>query len=248
MIAYQVHGQGPARALALHGLFGGGQSFAPMLAGIDPSKWTLAMPDLRGYAHSCDAGGPYNVSTAAEDVLAVADELGWQKFALIGHSMGGKIALRVACLAQSRVTRLAGLSPLWAAAVPFGADALAFFRSSVDSVEARQAIIAQSTGHRLPTAWCQTMAQISAAGSRYEAYAGYLESFVHDDFSDAANALNVDALLVSGARDSDASRVQRDGWRNGLRRVETVVLEECGHWAIHELPLLTAAILESFVT
>jgi len=152
MIAYEVYGRGPIRALALHGLFGGGQSFAPMLAGIDPDRWSLVMPDLRGYAQSHDAGGPYDMLTAAQDVLAVADELGWQQFALIGHSMDGKIALRVACLAPSRVTRVAGLSALWAAAVPFGADALAFFRSSVDNIGARQAIIALSTGRRLPVA------------------------------------------------------------------------------------------------
>ena len=75
----------------------------------------------------------------------------------------------------------------------------------------------------------------------------YLEAFVHDDFAAAAGALEVDALLVSGAWDSDASRIQRDGWQNGIRRLETVVLEECGHWATHEAPLLTAAILEGFL-
>ncbi|MGH7104611.1 MAG: alpha/beta fold hydrolase [Acetobacteraceae bacterium] len=150
-------------------------------------------------------------------------------------------------VAPSRVTRLAGLSALWAAGVPFGADALTFFRSSVDSVEARQAIISQSTGHRLPVAWYQTMAQASATGSRPEAYAGYLEAFVHDDFAAAASALEVDALLVSGTWDSDGSRVQRDRWQNGMRRLETVVLKECGHWAIHEAPLLTAAVLEGFL-
>jgi hypothetical protein len=56
--------------------------------------------------------------------------------------MGGKIALRAACLAQGRVTHFAGFLPFRAATVPFGADVLAFFRSSVDSVEARQEMIA----------------------------------------------------------------------------------------------------------
>jgi pimeloyl-ACP methyl ester carboxylesterase len=118
MIAHEVYGRGPIRALGLHGLFGGGQSFSPMLAGIDPDRWSLAVPDFRGYAQSRDAGGPHDMLTAAHDVLAVADELSWQQFALIGHSVGGKVALRVACLSPSRVTRVAGLSALWAAAVP----------------------------------------------------------------------------------------------------------------------------------
>jgi hypothetical protein len=46
-------------------------SLAPMLAGIDPDKWKRAMPALRGYAQSRDAGGPYDLL----NVLAVADGL-----------------------------------------------------------------------------------------------------------------------------------------------------------------------------
>ncbi len=248
MIAYNLHGRGPIRVLALHGLFGDGHSFGPMLAGIDPDRWSLALLDMRGYGQSRDADGPYDLPTAAMDAVAVADELGWERFSVIGHSMGGKVALRIACLARNRVECIAGLSPLWAAAIPFAADALAFFRSSIHSIEARHAIITQSTGNRLPLAWCRAIAESSAAISRREAYAGYLESFVHDDFAEGARALETDALLVSGARDSAASRVQRDGWQNGLRHIEAVVLEECGHWAIQEMPLLTASLLEGFMT
>ena len=173
--------------------------------------------------------------------------MGWKTFSLIGHSMGGKIALRVACHARDRVTRLVGLSPLWAAAVPFGTEALAFFRSSVDNIEVRQRIIAMSTGNRLPGFWCRSMAAASAADSRHDAYAGYLESFIHDDFSVEAEALDVESMLLSGARDSEASRVQRDGWLKGLAKLQSVVLEECGHWSIHEAPLLTAALVERFL-
>jgi pimeloyl-ACP methyl ester carboxylesterase len=52
------------------------------------------------------------------------DSLGWNEFAIVGHSMGGKAALLTTTLATKRVTRLCGITPVWAAPAPFDAETL----------------------------------------------------------------------------------------------------------------------------
>ena len=64
--------------------------------------------DLLGLAdRDKPAAGDYSIPAQAGRVLAVMDKLGIQQFALIGHSMGGQIALYIAAvLAPERVVKL----------------------------------------------------------------------------------------------------------------------------------------------
>ncbi len=248
MLEYAIHGHGPTRAIALHGLFGDQRSFQPILAAIDPESWSIALLDIRGYGRSAAIGGPFTMATIASDAIEIADHLGWDNFAVIGHSMGGKAALRLAIDAPTRVDRLVGIAPIWAGRLSFDAEQLAFFRSSVERVEAREAIIARSTGNRLPAFWCKRMAEISSKSSSRSAYAGYLESFVHEDFEAAAAALNQEVLIMAGARDNANVEMARTHWKPKLRHAELVVLQDCGHWPIHEAPLHVAALLEQFLS
>lgn len=76
------------------------------------------MVDLRGYGEARDAGGSYTTAEGAEDVLALADRLGWERFSLIGHSMGGSVIQRALAAAPERVRRIAGVSPVPASGLP----------------------------------------------------------------------------------------------------------------------------------
>lgn len=60
--------------------------------------------DLRGYGRTPLAAG--TSYSDAEDVLALLDELGIHRFALVGASHGGGVALQVASAVPDRVTRL----------------------------------------------------------------------------------------------------------------------------------------------
>ena len=52
----------------------------------------LVLPDLRGFGAS-PARSPATMDAMAEDVLALADALGLERFGLAGFSMGGYVAL-----------------------------------------------------------------------------------------------------------------------------------------------------------
>ena len=64
--------------------------------------------DLLGFGdNEKPKDGDYRIVTQAQRIVSLADELGFQKFNLIGHSMGGQIAIHVAALtAPERVERL----------------------------------------------------------------------------------------------------------------------------------------------
>jgi pimeloyl-ACP methyl ester carboxylesterase len=78
--------------------------------------------NYRGYGERIDVTGDYTVEEIARDALTLADELGVDKFSVVGHSMGGSAAQRVLSLAPDRVTKMVGISPVPASGVPFDDD------------------------------------------------------------------------------------------------------------------------------
>jgi len=71
----------------------------------------LVLPDLRGYGDSAKPLGDeehltYSKRTMANDIIALADALGLQRFGLCGHDRGGRVAHRLALDHPSRVSRL----------------------------------------------------------------------------------------------------------------------------------------------
>lgn len=93
--------------IALHGWLDNANSFArlaPKLTGL-----RIVALDLAGHGHSAHRppGASYSLWDYAFDVLCVAEQLGWQRFALLGHSLGAIIAVVIAGSFPERVTRMA---------------------------------------------------------------------------------------------------------------------------------------------
>jgi pimeloyl-ACP methyl ester carboxylesterase len=84
--------------------------------------------DRPGYGGSTPYQGR-DVASAAPDVAAVADALGIDRFALMGHSGGGSHALACAALLPDRVLGVVSVAGL----APFDADGLDWFAGMSDS-------------------------------------------------------------------------------------------------------------------
>ena len=84
--------------------------------------------DRPGYGGST-AYGDRNVALAATDASTVADALGVDRFAVMGHSGGGPHALACAALLPERVLGVVSVSGL----APFGAEGLGYFAGMADS-------------------------------------------------------------------------------------------------------------------
>ena len=112
--------------LAVHGITASHLAWLPVarwLADSPGPDLTLIAPDLRGRGASSDLPGPYGLAGHAADLVALLDAVGVDQAVVVGHSMGGFVALVLAHLYPARVGRLVlvdgGLPlPLPAAADP----------------------------------------------------------------------------------------------------------------------------------
>src|SRR5215469_6844359 len=101
-------GNGQRPLLLMHGFTGAKEDFTPWLDELADLGWYAVAPDLRGHGQSSkpSAESAYSFEVMADDVLRLADALGWNRFVMLGHSMGGMVAQFVA---RSAGERLAGL-------------------------------------------------------------------------------------------------------------------------------------------
>jgi esterase len=245
MISYRTFGHGPVRVMMLHGWIGASAVFEPLLRALDPARFTLALMDQRGYGASKAMNGPFDIATIAADAASLANRLGWDRFAVAGHSMGGKSALRLACDLPGRVERILAITPVWAGAAPFDAEALALFRGAARNLDFRAGIVANTTGERLSAAWVQAVVQASVEACDPEAFAAYFESWAFDDFADAAARLRLPVTVLAGAHDTGITEAAvRASWLAHLPQAKLRILDETGHYPMQEAPPRLARIFD----
>ena len=91
----EVQGSGPAVFL-LHGFTGSSATWAPHLAALD--AFTTVRVDFLGHGRSDTPADVqrYGMQACVDDVLAIRKHLGLRRCAIVGYSMGGRVAMRAA--------------------------------------------------------------------------------------------------------------------------------------------------------
>ena len=198
---HQRIGHGAHPVIALHGWFGHAGGWGPFTQQLNTQDFSYVFMDQRGYGGMRRSGGPYTVEQIAQDALALADRLGWQRFSLIGHSMGGSSIQQVLAAAPERVRALVALTPVSAIGVPFDEQGWQLFSAAGSDVQARRAIIDFTTGNRLTGTWLDAMAASTQTNSDDEAVAGYLQSWAKTSFVDKIQGQQLPVLVLPGEHD-----------------------------------------------
>ena len=99
-------GDGPP-LLLLHGFTGAAESWAP-LQRVLGDRWHTVAPSLLGHGASSAPPDParYRMEECVADLVALLDLLGLDRIAVLGYSMGGRVALHLALAAPERVAAL----------------------------------------------------------------------------------------------------------------------------------------------
>jgi pimeloyl-ACP methyl ester carboxylesterase len=103
-VSYRRGGEGPA-LLLLHGITNSSETWervAPRLA----ERFTLIAPDLLGHGRSATPRGDYSLGAHASGARDVLTALGIERATVVGHSLGGGIAMQFAYQFPERCKRL----------------------------------------------------------------------------------------------------------------------------------------------
>ena len=105
---YEIHGAGDSLIL-LHGGLGSMGMFGPVLSKLAEHRQVIAV-DLQAHGRTADVDRPLSFDSMADDIGALAKDLGIQKADIAGDSLGGGVALRTAIRHPNVVKRLVVIS------------------------------------------------------------------------------------------------------------------------------------------
>ncbi|GID30293.1 alpha/beta fold hydrolase [Paractinoplanes brasiliensis] len=124
-----LHGSGP-------GTTGAGAWAATALA-LGPS-WHLVAPDQAGFGRTpVPPGARGGLRLWTEQAAGLMDALGAGHYAVVGHSMGGAVALALAAARPEQVTRVVAVSTMGAPGAPLSADLDALWAAPAGPAGAR---------------------------------------------------------------------------------------------------------------
>ncbi len=212
--------------------------------------------DLLGHGRSAKPhDADYSILAQGRRVLALADMLGLTHFALIGHSMGGQIALGMAgALAPERVTRLVVISPVvsshltpgariihqlyrFGRFINIGAPLIALMRHNPHTAQMLYGRLWFYDLHDLPREVWERQAQHSFDRQAITPIWKSGDAVLTDDRTPDLTNITAPTLLNCGHQDSTVPATEFDILESHLETDATVVrYDDCGHFPMFEQP------------
>ncbi len=245
-------GGGDRVLVLLHGVSGRAEVWRPLLPALAASGRRVLAWEMPGYADPSEP--PCTDFDGWRAALAEAlDEAGVARCALLGHSLGGMIALDFAAALPQRVEALllACTTPSFGASS--GAAQQAFLRHRLGPLEEggtmaalAEALIpsmaAEAAPHEMLAVHRRLMAAIPA-----DSYRAAIRALVHFDRRAALPGIECPALCIAGEQDRIATPAVMQAMARRLPRAEFEPLPAAGHLAPFERPTAFLARLLTFL-
>lgn len=245
LIAYEEYGTGPPVVL-VHGLGGTGTDIWKHVIAELAEEFRVVVYDLRGSGTSETTPGPYTIDLLQQDLDALVSALDLGPVGLMGHSLGGGIALAEAARHPDRVRAVVGVGAV--TTLPeAGREGM---RTRAEAVEASGMVAVAETvatngvspafRERQPEEFQELISMLGSANPA--GYAAQCRALEVMDLTGELGAIRAPTLLVAGELDQ-ASPVARNEANAALVGAELVVLPDCAHIISWEKPaeLLAAA-------
>jgi pimeloyl-ACP methyl ester carboxylesterase len=246
--SFVMVGSGDHHVIALHGWFGSALGWGHLADYLNTTQFSYVFPDLRGYGSRRDEPGDFTMAEAAADAISLADELGWDRFSLVGHSMSGVAIQHVLDQAPDRVRRLVGVSPVPATGLPLGESEWSLFSSAAASPASRAMIINYATGSRLTPAFVDLIVRHSLDNADEQAFGCYLPSWARADIVAQIKGNEVPVKVITGEYDpSQPAEFMEQAWLQVYPNSELEVLRGAGHYPMFETPVALAMSIEEFL-
>jgi len=104
-VSYRTAGDGPEVVVLIHGITGSADTWEEVIPAL-AEEFTVVAPDLLGHGHSAKPRGDYSLGAYASGVRDVVAALGYDHATVVGHSLGGGVAMQLAYQFPERCDRL----------------------------------------------------------------------------------------------------------------------------------------------
>src|SRR2546430_9749906 len=104
-VSYRTEGEGEEVMVLIHGITGTSETWAEVIP-ILAEEFTVVAPDLLGHGHSAKPRGDYSLGAYASGVRDLVAALGHDHATVVGHSLGGGVAMQLAYQFPERCDRL----------------------------------------------------------------------------------------------------------------------------------------------
>lgn len=236
-------GDGPP-VILLHGWTLDHRMWAPQVDGL-AEEYFLVVPDRRGAGR---ATAPADLAREAEDVIAIADSLGIDRFALVGLSQGAAVALDVARRFGARLTSVvASGAPLPALVAREEAIDLDHFRALVANGDLERLRAEWSRHPLMATQSADARAQMIEILTDYDGRDLMARSDLPDFPREAMAKLAVPVLAMTGAHDTPWRRACAEALAKTAPRAIHALVPGAGHLANADNPARFNALVASFL-
>lgn len=247
-IGHTIHGKGNKKVIALHSWMDDYQTWKPIIPYLNLEDFTFVFMDVRGYGSSKDIQGIYNSDEIANDIFDLADDLNWDKFYLIGHSMTG-MAVQKAALKdkENRILKVIAITPVSASGFPVDPDTKSFFKSIIQNEELVKTGLDAFTDGKLNNNWKNYRAKRHLDATNPNAQEGYLEMWVNENFANQTENIEQPFLVISGSNDHPGFRLEAQLKAfEKFKQVAFLNIKSSGHFPMQETPILLATYIENF--
>lgn len=241
-----VRGEGEIALVFLHYFGGSSRAWAGVIAGLADTYRCIA-PDLRGFGASETTDDRYSVGAGADDVAALIAALHLTRYAVVGHSMGGKIALALAARCPPGLESLVLVAPSPPTPEPIPDAERARLLAGYGERAAAEATLGKITAYPLPPA-LHAQAVADTLRSSHPAWRWWLERGSREDLSALMGQIALPTRVIAGGEDAamTAPLLEREVVRR-IAGATLAILPGAAHLIPLEAPEETARLIRAAV-
>lgn len=249
-IHYRLEGQGSHPLVCLHGVGSNLEAWDGVVERLAPHFRILRL-DLRGHGRSARLKGRYKIDDFVRELLLLADNVGFTRFALAGFSLGGLIAQRAVLDRPDRIERLillstvAGRNKVEKERV---LNRLALLQTKEPGSHYDNSV-SRWFSEEFQTANPELMARLreNNAANDPECYAAAYRVLAESDFGDELHRIECPTLVATGEEDQGSNPRMARLMNERIRGSQLAILPGKRHSILIEAPACVAGLMQDFL-
>lgn len=240
----RVIGDGPLPVLLVHGWMMSSGIWDDVANLLDTGGRRFLLLDQRGAAGATARDGAHGLRDLGGDLVDLLDALALDRVVVVGHSMGGQLALWLAAQRPERIAGVCAITPVPPAGLALSPDALGLFGAVGGNADAARRVLELATVRASPT----TVDRLVALAMEVDpaAVAPMLTAWTTGAPVDLAD-IRAPTLVVATDDPFLSPDFLREALVERLPRGRLAVLSGPGHYPQLEAPAALAVVLNAFL-